>query len=359
MLRVTLVPTQARASEKENVIPSHAEVLVDCRVPPGMDEADARRRAVEVLGSPNGKGQENESPAVYELEFVEHAVGNRSPARSPLAEMIEAWLERADPGATLVPIVMAGFSDSNWFRRAFGSAVVYGFCPQREMSHARGGAAHPQRRRARRGGRHRPRDALLPRHRLGGRSDERRRQRPVAGARGRFRRERRRTRSRLRLGGMALRNGLLIHGPHAWAAAARTPDGRIEVSSGPKPAFSRGRLGSAPLIRGPLRLAEAFAVVPIARRGLPAARLPIEDPRVLVVALATAAASRGIRRLGPATAASETVIAALGVLPAVTALRDVTSPPTTGSSTRRSEPTSAAASIRRTPPRSTSAAART
>jgi uncharacterized protein YqhQ len=127
---------------------------------------------------------------------------------------------------------------------------------------------------------------------------------------------------RLRLGGMALRNGLLIHGPSAWAAAARTADGRIEVSSGRKPAFARGRLGSAPLIRGPLRLAEAFAVVPIARRGLPAARLPIEDPRVLVVALATAVASRGIRRLGRATAASETVIAALGVLPAVMALRD-------------------------------------
>jgi acetylornithine deacetylase/succinyl-diaminopimelate desuccinylase-like protein len=29
---------------------------------------------------------------------------------------------------------MAGFSDSNWFRRAFGSALVYGFCPQRELS---------------------------------------------------------------------------------------------------------------------------------------------------------------------------------------------------------------------------------
>jgi uncharacterized protein YqhQ len=121
---------------------------------------------------------------------------------------------------------------------------------------------------------------------------------------------------------MALRNGLLIHGPRAWAAAARTPDGRIEVSSGPKPAFSRGRLGSTPLIRGPVRLAEAFAVVPIARRGLPAARLPIEDPRVLVVALVTAVASRGIRRLGRASAASESVIAALGVLPALTALRD-------------------------------------
>ncbi len=134
MLRVTLVPTQARASEKENVIPSHAEVLVDCRVPPGMNEADARQRAVEVLGSPNGAGPTGGAATAYELEFVEHAAGNRSPARSPLAEMIEGWLSRVDPGATLVPIVMAGFSDSNWFRGAFGSAIVYGFCPQREMS---------------------------------------------------------------------------------------------------------------------------------------------------------------------------------------------------------------------------------
>jgi uncharacterized protein YqhQ len=127
---------------------------------------------------------------------------------------------------------------------------------------------------------------------------------------------------RLRLGGMALRNGLLIHGPSAWAAAARTPDGRIEVSSGPKPVFSRGRLGSAPLLRGPLRLAEAFAVVPIARRRLPAARLPIEDPRVLAVALATATLTGAIRRLGPATMAREGIVATLGLLPAAAALRD-------------------------------------
>jgi uncharacterized protein YqhQ len=127
---------------------------------------------------------------------------------------------------------------------------------------------------------------------------------------------------RLRLGGMALRNGLLIHGPTSWAAAARTPDGGIEVASGPKPSFSRGRLGSMPLLRGPLRLAEAFAVVPIARRGLPAARLPIEDPRVLVVAGAATALSGAIRRLGPTTVGRESVVAALGLLPAVAALRD-------------------------------------
>jgi uncharacterized protein YqhQ len=132
----------------------------------------------------------------------------------------------------------------------------------------------------------------------------------------------------LRLGGMALRNGLLIHGPRAWAVAARTPDGDIEVASGPKPAFSQGRLGSTPLLRGPLRLAEAFAVIPLARRELPAARLPIEDPRVLVVGIATAAVSGAVRRLGRASGSRggatlrEGVVALLGVLPAAAALRD-------------------------------------
>ena len=114
----------------------------------------------------------------------------------------------------------------------------------------------------------------------------------------------------------------MIHGPTAWAVAARTPDGRIEVSSGTKPVLARGPVGSIPLLRGPLRLAEAFAVIPLARRRLPAARLPVEDLRVLAIALSAAAASGAIRRLGRATVMSEGVVAALGVLPAAMALRD-------------------------------------
>jgi acetylornithine deacetylase/succinyl-diaminopimelate desuccinylase-like protein len=125
MLRVTLVPTMASASSKENVIPSSAELLVDCRVPPGMGPTEARERAQAVLG---------EAADGLELTFKETVVGNRSPADSPLASRIEEWLAQADPAATLVPIVMAGFSDSHWFREAFDSAVVYGFCPQRELA---------------------------------------------------------------------------------------------------------------------------------------------------------------------------------------------------------------------------------
>ena len=87
---------------------------------------------------------------------------------------------------------------------------------------------------------------------------------------------------KLRLGGMALRNGLLIHGPTSWAAAARTTTGEIEVASGPKPTLGRGRLGSTPLLRGPLRLAEAMAVIPLARSRLASARLPFEASLALI-----------------------------------------------------------------------------
>ena len=124
MLRVTMVPTLASASQKENVIPSRAEVLVDCRVPPGGGVDEVRERIDEVLGPLAGE---------LEVEFTERTIGNRSPADTPLADAIAAWLAEADPEATLVPIVMPGFSDSHWFRKAFGAATVYGFCPQREL----------------------------------------------------------------------------------------------------------------------------------------------------------------------------------------------------------------------------------
>jgi acetylornithine deacetylase/succinyl-diaminopimelate desuccinylase-like protein len=124
MLRVTMVPTKASASQKSNVIPSRAEVLVDCRVPPGGDAEIARERIDELLGPLAGE---------LEIEFSERTVGNRSPTSTPLADAISAWLAEADPGAALVPIVMPGFSDSHWFRKAFGAATVYGFCPQREL----------------------------------------------------------------------------------------------------------------------------------------------------------------------------------------------------------------------------------
>src|SRR5687768_1640662 len=118
---------------------------------------------------------------------------------------------------------------------------------------------------------------------------------------------------------MALRNGLLVHGPEHWAVAVRAADGRVVVGSGAKPRF-RGRLSQLPGVRGIARLAEAFAVIPLARGRVPEARLPFEDPRVLLSMAGSGAASTLVRRTGPLTPAREVLIALLGLGPSAVAL---------------------------------------
>jgi acetylornithine deacetylase/succinyl-diaminopimelate desuccinylase-like protein len=129
LLGVTLAPTMVSASEKINVIPSQAMLRVDCRVPPGLGEDHALDSVRRALGWPDGSAP----PADYELAFDETVVGNRSPIDAPLMDAIRAFVDREDPGATVTPTALAGFSDSHWFRAAFPDAVVYGFFPQRTM----------------------------------------------------------------------------------------------------------------------------------------------------------------------------------------------------------------------------------
>jgi acetylornithine deacetylase/succinyl-diaminopimelate desuccinylase-like protein len=125
MLGVTLSPTMIHASDAINVIPSRARLTVDCRVPPGLGEEVARRRIAEVLG---------EDARGVELEFFEKTSGNSSPPATPLMDAISGWVREADPGASTVPVILPGFSDSRWFRAAFPGCVAYGFFPQRHQS---------------------------------------------------------------------------------------------------------------------------------------------------------------------------------------------------------------------------------
>src|SRR5919202_305968 len=108
-------------------------------------------------------------------------------------------------------------------------------------------------------------------------------------------------REKVKLGGMALQNGVLVHGPRAGAAAVRLPDGRLEVAA------ARKRLRAAdverPFLRGPAKLLEALAILPEVRRRLPAAKLAFERPAVLAAMLGSAVVVRVVRgsgRIGPA-----------------------------------------------------------
>jgi len=121
MLGVSLAPTRVFASEKVNVIPSQARLVVDCRVPAGLGEAEALAAIAEVLAGEDG----------YRLEWTERVMGNRSPIESPMADFIRGWIARQDAEAICAPVVLPGFTDSRTFRDAFPQCTAYGFFPHR------------------------------------------------------------------------------------------------------------------------------------------------------------------------------------------------------------------------------------
>jgi acetylornithine deacetylase/succinyl-diaminopimelate desuccinylase-like protein len=128
MFGVTFTPTRIRASEKINVIPSRAELKVDCRVPPGLGEEEVLRGIKEVLR------EEGEGEGEVRVQFIERVIGNRSPLDTPLMQTISNWVAEHDPGAEVVPVILPGFTDSRHFRAAFPECVAYGFFPHRHQS---------------------------------------------------------------------------------------------------------------------------------------------------------------------------------------------------------------------------------
>jgi uncharacterized protein YqhQ len=126
---------------------------------------------------------------------------------------------------------------------------------------------------------------------------------------------------KLRLGGMALRNGLLVHGPAHWAAAVRDRDGAIRVASDRKPNFGSRSTERIPGVRGVTRLAEAMAVIPLVKRALPEARLPMQDGRTLTAMAGAALAGQALRSKGPRSVGREAAVAGISLLPALMALR--------------------------------------
>ena len=121
LLSMTLSPTMATASQKRNVVPAVCDVTVDSRLLPGATPDEQQAVVREVLGGGD-----------YELEVLESHGGTRSAMNTPLWRAVESWVESVDPGARPAPICVAGFTDSHWFREAFGT-VAYGFFPSRVM----------------------------------------------------------------------------------------------------------------------------------------------------------------------------------------------------------------------------------
>ena len=149
----------------------------------------------------------------FEFEFVENVGGTLSPPDTPLYRALEEFAPRSSPGRRCAPMVNPGFTDSHYMRAAFGS-VAYGFMPMRMDPLLAGTLVHSADERASMD------DLELGRPLLPAR-------RPHDGGGGM-------SPPNVRLGGMALRNGILVHSLDHWAAAVRTDDGERQAGVGPE-----------------------------------------------------------------------------------------------------------------------------
>jgi acetylornithine deacetylase/succinyl-diaminopimelate desuccinylase-like protein len=119
MTRLTVTPTGTATYEPSNVIPPFADVVCDCRALPEQSEDDIRTHVERALGNDFS----------YELELLEPLEGGtESPIDTDLYRACESYVAERLPGATLLPLIDSGFTDSHWVRSALGT-TAYGFAP--------------------------------------------------------------------------------------------------------------------------------------------------------------------------------------------------------------------------------------
>lgn len=121
LFSTTIAPTRLSGSSARNVIPARASVECDCRVLPGTGAESLEAELRTALG--------DDIP--YEIGFPEEPTGGTaSPVDTPLYRVCRDFLARHDAAAQLLPKISAGFCDSHFMRKSFGT-VAYGFCPIR------------------------------------------------------------------------------------------------------------------------------------------------------------------------------------------------------------------------------------
>jgi acetylornithine deacetylase/succinyl-diaminopimelate desuccinylase-like protein len=115
-----MAPTLLHGSAARNVMPGRAGVELDCRTLPGTTDGEVLAAVRRRLG--------DDLP--YDLSFPEPSVaGNASGPHGPLWDAVGAFEDRTS-GATLLPVLCTGFTDSVYLRREFGT-VAYGYSPFR------------------------------------------------------------------------------------------------------------------------------------------------------------------------------------------------------------------------------------
>jgi acetylornithine deacetylase/succinyl-diaminopimelate desuccinylase-like protein len=120
LLGATFTPTMLHAGTVVNVIPTHAEADVDCRIIPEMTLEETRAIVTAAL-DPLGID--------WEFAWIDTTEANASTAPTRLSDSIARVIGRDFPDAELAAGWTSGFTDSRWLREYFPDCVAYGFAP--------------------------------------------------------------------------------------------------------------------------------------------------------------------------------------------------------------------------------------
>jgi acetylornithine deacetylase/succinyl-diaminopimelate desuccinylase-like protein len=119
LVRDTISPNVIHAGVKYNVIPGDAEVVVDCRVLPGTDEADMRAQIVDRLGP--------DLAAACDIDLIVFGSPVEAPAEGPLFDLLAETIRDHDPDGIPLP-AMAPFGTDAKHTQLLG-VPTYGFSP--------------------------------------------------------------------------------------------------------------------------------------------------------------------------------------------------------------------------------------
>jgi acetylornithine deacetylase/succinyl-diaminopimelate desuccinylase-like protein len=117
MLRDTVTPNMIHAGKKVNVIPGSGEAEIDVRTLPGTDQDALLAEMQATVG------------ALAQVEAVVQLPAVEAPADAPIVELMRAALLRADPDASVAPMMITPGTDAKALA-AIG-IPTYGFAPLR------------------------------------------------------------------------------------------------------------------------------------------------------------------------------------------------------------------------------------
>jgi acetylornithine deacetylase/succinyl-diaminopimelate desuccinylase-like protein len=112
-MRNLYTPTIVRAGKKENVIPGLAEAWLNCRPLPGVEPSAVVDEVKAILDESS-----------VEIEPIEEWVGTESEPQHPFFDAIREVIGMEEPDAIVAPILLAGMTDSRFFRAR--GATAYG-----------------------------------------------------------------------------------------------------------------------------------------------------------------------------------------------------------------------------------------